>query len=127
LQPPAANPVTIFFARAPYLDDLQCEKTAGNSHGHDEDAGSLEAGGSIGRVIAGAVVGVTAGVSVGLVLDVVGLGLAEDVTLDDLGVVELVEVVAGELARGLGVERTLDILKSGEGSPVAALVLTLNF
>jgi hypothetical protein len=41
--------------------------------------------------------------------------------------VELVEVVAGELARGLGVERTLDILKRWEGSPVVVLVLSFNF
>ena len=59
-----------------------------------------------------------AGVAVGGILDVVRLGLAEDVALDDLGVVELVEVVARELGRGLRLERTLYILESGEGSPV---------
>jgi hypothetical protein len=102
------------------LDDLQCDETSKDRNSHNEHARNLETGGGIWLVAASAraIRAVAAGGSVWGGLDVVALGLAEDVTLDNLGVVELVEVVAREVTRGLGIERSLDISKSWESSPV---------
>lgn len=112
------------------LQDLQSEQTTSNGHGHHKHARGLESRSRIlSRVFRSllAVVGLAAGVAAGLILDVVGLALAEDFSLDDLLVVELVELVARELSRGLGVERTLDVLEGGEGGPGGDVSFVCSF
>lgn len=52
-----------------------------------------------------------------IVLDVGRLGLAEVEALDDLGLLVAVELGAGEVAGGLGVEGTADISELWERSP----------
>lgn len=69
--------------------------------------------------------GTTLGLSDGS-LNVVGLGAAEVEALDDLVTLVVIEGIAREVARRLGVERALDILEGVELSPEKVVSICLN-
>ncbi len=99
------------------VDLLQSKNSGEEAEEGDAGARDGKTGSSsliVGRIWGTSLGGTTDSASLGLgdrSLDIVGTGLAVVETLDDLVILELVEGIAREVARGLGVEGTLDIFE----------------